>query len=168
MADAPQNVVRTTSSTSKYTQDLPENTLQTDPELPLPPSRPRSPGVPFLPRGKVTEKAKRAQGDAERAQESLLLSIRQHESRTLAAEARIEEANSAMLPLRQQAEHARASVSTFEVRSSCAQGHALTSCGGETKTVTGQAGAVPRLPRAGGAVGTRGLTLRPRALPLCP
>ena len=60
--------------------------------------------------------AKRNQAEAERSATTLQVALRAQEARALMAEQRVNETNAAMVPLRQQAEHARSSVSAFEQR----------------------------------------------------
>lgn len=62
------------------------------------------------------EGAKRAQAEAERQASGLHLSLREQEARLLQSGQRVDDANAAMAPLRQQAEHARESVAAFETR----------------------------------------------------
>lgn len=60
--------------------------------------------------------ARRAQAEAERSADNLQIALRAQEARALVAEQRLDDTAAAMVPLRQQAEHARSSVAAFEQR----------------------------------------------------
>ena len=62
------------------------------------------------------ETAKRSQAEAERGAANLQIALRAQEARALVAEQRVDDTAAAMVPLRQQAEHARSSVGAFEQR----------------------------------------------------